>query len=61
MRKDDHQLQMPIVIDVWDRVDNKKVKIGQDGTSLGWRTAAVIPQEQAAFATTCQMKRPAQP
>lgn len=58
MRKDDHQLQMPLIIDVWDRVDGKQVKIGQDGTQLGWRTAAVVPLEQASFPTTCRMKRP---
>lgn len=58
MRKDDHQLQMPIYVDVWTKADNKVVKVDQDGTGYGWRTLSVIPKEDTSFPTSCKMKRP---
>jgi len=58
MRKDDHQLQMPIYIDVWTKADGKVVKMDQDDTGYGWRTLATIPKEETSFPTSCTMKRP---
>lgn len=58
MRKDDHQLQMPIYVDVWTKADNKVVKVDQDGTGYGWRTLSVIPKADTSFPTSCKMKRP---
>lgn len=58
MRRDDHQLQMPVYVDVWTKADGNTVKVDQDGTGLGWRTVALIPSEAASFPTTCKMKRP---
>lgn len=58
MRKDDHQLQMPVYVDVWAKADGKVVKVDQDGTGFGWRTLSVIPKEETSFPTSCKMTRP---
>ncbi|MEJ8859435.1 branched-chain amino acid ABC transporter substrate-binding protein [Variovorax robiniae] len=58
MRKEDHQLQMPIYIDSWAKVDGKRVKLDQDGTGFGWRTDAIVPNAETSLPTTCAMKRP---
>lgn len=60
MRRDDHQLQMPIYVDVRTKADNKVVKVDQDGTGYGygWRTLSVIPKKHTSFPTSCKMKRP---
>ncbi|HRO62058.1 MAG TPA: branched-chain amino acid ABC transporter substrate-binding protein [Burkholderiaceae bacterium] len=59
MRKDDHQLQQPLFIGTWSKLDGKAVQIEQEGTGFGWRTEAVIPAADASLPTSCQMKRPA--
>lgn len=58
MRKEDHQLQMPVYVDVWSKVDGAAVKVDQDGTGFGWRTLTMIPKEESSFPSACRMKRP---
>lgn len=59
MRASDHQLQQPLYIATWSKLNGKDVKIEQEGTGLGWKTDKVIPSYEAAQPTTCQMARPA--
>ncbi|NLD70608.1 MAG: branched-chain amino acid ABC transporter substrate-binding protein [Limnobacter sp.] len=59
MRKDDHQLQQPLFIATWSKLDGNAVQIEQEQTGFGWRTEAVIPAAEASLPTSCQMKRPA--
>lgn len=59
MRAQDHQLQMPIFIDIWSPQDGQKVVVDQEGSGYGWQNLAVIPAEQASLPTSCEMKRPA--
>jgi branched-chain amino acid transport system substrate-binding protein len=58
MRASDHQLQQPLVITTWVKVDGKDVKYDQEKTGYGWRTDAVLDASSATLPTTCQMKRP---
>jgi branched-chain amino acid transport system substrate-binding protein len=58
MRASDHQLQQPLVIATWVKVNGKDVKYDQENTGYGWRTDAVLDADAAAQPTTCQMKRP---
>jgi len=58
MRAQDHQLDMPIYIDTWGKMDGATVKLDQDGSGFGWRMVHVAPREQTAMPTVCQMKRP---
>jgi branched-chain amino acid transport system substrate-binding protein len=58
MRAADHQLQQPLVIATWVKVDGKDVKYDQENTGYGWRTDAVLDASSASQPTTCQMKRP---
>jgi branched-chain amino acid transport system substrate-binding protein len=59
MRPDDHQLQQPLYIATWSKLDGKDVAIEQEGTGFGWRTDAKIAASDASLPTTCKMKRPA--
>ena len=59
MRKDAHQLQQPLFIATWSKLDGNAVQIEQEQTGFGWRTEAVIPAAEASLPTSCQMKRPA--
>ncbi|HET7772667.1 MAG TPA: branched-chain amino acid ABC transporter substrate-binding protein [Burkholderiaceae bacterium] len=61
MRAMDHQLQQPLVIATWAKVDGKSVKIDQENTGFGWRTESVQPAFVGVQPSSCQMKRPAQP
>lgn len=58
MRKADHQLQQPLVIAVWAKVDGKTVKYDQENTGYGWKTVQDVAPYIAAQPTSCQMKRP---
>jgi len=58
MRKADHQLQQPLHISTWTKVDGKTVKYDQENTGYGWRTDQHIDTYIAAQPTSCQMKRP---
>ncbi|MFT4099595.1 MAG: branched-chain amino acid ABC transporter substrate-binding protein [Burkholderiaceae bacterium] len=61
MRASDHQLQQPVVIATWKKVDGKTVKYDQENTGYGWATQAYLEPYVAAQPTSCQMKRPAKP
>ena len=58
MRKTDHQLQQPLYIATWVKVDGKTVKYDQENTGYGWKTDQKIDTYVAAQPTSCQMKRP---
>ncbi|MEO8839127.1 MAG: branched-chain amino acid ABC transporter substrate-binding protein [Herbaspirillum sp.] len=58
MRKSDHQLQQPIYINTWSKVNGKDVKYDQENTGYGWKTDRKIPAYVATQPTSCQMKRP---
>lgn len=59
MRKADHQLQQPLYIATWTKVNGKDVKFDQENTGYGWKTDQKIDAFVAAQPTSCQMKRPA--
>ena len=59
MRATDHQLQQPVFISSWQKVDGKTVKYDQENTGFGWRTEAKIDAYVASQPTSCNMKRPA--
>jgi branched-chain amino acid transport system substrate-binding protein len=59
MRASDHQLQQPVFISSWQKVDGKTVKYDQENTGYGWRTEAKIEAYVASQPTSCNMKRPA--
>ncbi|MGH8808132.1 MAG: branched-chain amino acid ABC transporter substrate-binding protein, partial [Noviherbaspirillum sp.] len=59
MRKTDHQLQQPLYVMTWTKLDGKKVKYDQENTGYGWRTEQKFDTHIAAQPTSCDMKRPA--
>ncbi|RJG06048.1 branched-chain amino acid ABC transporter substrate-binding protein [Noviherbaspirillum cavernae] len=59
MRKADHQLQQPLYISTWTKVNGKDVKYDQENTGYGWKTDQKVDTYVAAQPTSCQMKRPA--
>lgn len=58
MRAADHQLQQPLYVATWAKVNDSNVQLEQEGTGFGWRTEEVIPAADALLPTTCEMKRP---
>ena len=58
MRASDHQLQQPVFIATWAKVDGKKVKYDAENTGYGWRSDVKLDSYVAAQPTSCQMKRP---
>jgi len=58
MRKTDHQLQQPLYISTWIKVNGKEVKYDQENTGYGWRTEQKVEPYVAAQPTPCSMKRP---
>ena len=58
MRKADHQLEQPLYIATWSKVDGKTVKYDQENTGYGWKTDQKVDTYIAAQPTSCQMKRP---
>ena len=40
MRKTDHQLQQPLYIATWTKVNGKDVKYDQENTGYGWKTGS---------------------
>ncbi len=58
MNKVDHQLQQPLYIGTWTKVDGKTVKYDQENTGYGWKMDKKIDAYQAGQPTSCQMKRP---
>jgi branched-chain amino acid transport system substrate-binding protein len=59
MRGDDHQLQQPLYIATWSKVDGKSVRFDQESTGLGWKTDKKLSAETAMLPTSCKMVRPA--
>ncbi|MBC7499751.1 MAG: branched-chain amino acid ABC transporter substrate-binding protein [Herminiimonas sp.] len=59
MRKTDHQLQQPLYISTWSKVNRKDVKFDQEQTGYGWKTDQKIDTFVSVQPTSCQMKRPA--
>jgi branched-chain amino acid transport system substrate-binding protein len=59
MRASDHQMEQPLYIAKWVKVDGKKVKYDQENQKLGWLTISLQPTYVGAQPTSCQMKRPA--
>ena len=60
MRKADHQLQQPLYVATWTKINGKDVKYDQENTGYGWKTERKIDTYVAAQPTSCQMKRPGQ-
>ncbi len=58
MRKTDHQLQQPLYINTWAKVNRKDVKYDQENTGYGWKIEQKIDSYVAAQPTSCSMKRP---
>ncbi len=58
MRASDHQLQQPLSVATWSKINDTNVQIEQEGTGFGWRTDEVIPAADSERPTTCKMKRP---
>lgn len=55
MRKEDHQLQVPL----YQAKFVKGVKFDSEHIGAGWNTEMTIPAAQLVQPTTCKMKRPA--
>ena len=57
MRKTDHQMQQPLFISVWQKVDDKNT---YDIEKTGYTLAPVKTYESyvSSTPTSCQMKRP---
>ncbi len=58
MRKTDHQLQQPLYIATWVKVNGKDVRYDQENTGYGWKTDQKLDTYVATQPTSCQMKRP---
>jgi branched-chain amino acid transport system substrate-binding protein len=58
MRKQDHQLQQPLYIATWTKINGKDVKYDQENTGYGWKTDVKLDTYVASQPTSCQMKRP---
>jgi len=58
MRASDHQLQQPLYISTWSKVDGKMIKYDQENTGYGWSNDQKIEPYVASQPTSCQMKRP---
>ena len=59
MRREDHQLLLPQVVNTIAPVDGKAVKVGWEGTAYGFRTDAAYSGNELAQGTECKMARPA--
>lgn len=55
MRRDDHQLQMPVYISVHT---NKDIKYDLDASGFGLALESKVEREKATQPTTCKMARP---
>jgi len=58
MRRTDHQLQQPLYVMSWARVDGKQVRFDRENTGYGWKTEKKIDTYVASQPTSCHMKRP---
>ncbi|MGE5116532.1 MAG: ABC transporter substrate-binding protein, partial [Betaproteobacteria bacterium] len=57
MRKSDHQLQQPLYITVWQKVDAKHT-YSIENTGMTLAPVAEYPNYVSSTPTSCQMKRP---
>ena len=58
MRKADHQLQEPLYVATWTKLNGKDVRYDQENTGYGWKTNQKVESFVATQPTSCQMKRP---
>ena len=58
MRKTDHQLQQPLYIAEWRKVDAKN-KYSVENTGFNFQEVRAMPSYISSTPTSCQMKRPA--
>ena len=58
MRKQDHQLVMPLYISVFEKAGGQNVKYDVENTGYGFRTVAETPASETDVPTTCKMERP---
>jgi branched-chain amino acid transport system substrate-binding protein len=58
MRTLDHQMQQPLIIASWQKVDGKTVKFDQENTGYGWRTESLQPAFVGVQPSSCAMTRP---
>ncbi|MDO8704354.1 MAG: ABC transporter substrate-binding protein [Sulfuricaulis sp.] len=59
MRESDHQIQQPLFVSTWTKVNGKDVKYAQEKPIYGWKTNQKIDTYVASQPTSCDMKRPA--
>lgn len=59
MRREDHQLQLPMVIARMVKAGTPRAKNDVEGSGLGFETKVLLAADQVALPTSCQMKRPA--
>jgi branched-chain amino acid transport system substrate-binding protein len=57
MRKTDHQLQQPLYVSVWSKVD-KKHPYSVENTGMNFQMVKEYPNYVSSTPTSCQMKRP---
>jgi branched-chain amino acid transport system substrate-binding protein len=58
MRRTDHQLIQPLVMQVYAKKDGKDVKYESEGTGYGFKAVGIIPASETQVPTNCSMKRP---
>lgn len=58
LRRDDHQLQLPMVIARMTKAGSPRAKNDVEGSGLGFETKVLLAANQVMLPTTCQMKRP---
>jgi branched-chain amino acid transport system substrate-binding protein len=60
MRKSDHQMQQPLYVTTYVKVDgkDKDLRFDTDGSGYGWKTIKRLDSFVASQPTSCQMKRP---
>jgi branched-chain amino acid transport system substrate-binding protein len=61
VRASDHQVEQPLYISSWQKLDGKKIKYDQEDTGYGWRVEVALPADAVTLPTSCQMQRPARP
>ncbi len=58
MRARDHQMEAPLFITSWSKVDGKTVRYDQNNTGYGWKVEQRIEPYVASQPTSCNMTRP---
>jgi len=59
MRKTDHQLQQPVFITEWRKLDSKKAPYSVENTGFNFQEVRMLPNYVSSTPTSCQMKAPA--